>query len=248
MSNAASAQPADQNEALWRVVDAARGMAGQMGDVVMAHPLLRWALIAMALMLVGGWLRRPAPMLSGVMRLVGNMLLIGSMAMLLLRWAPIDTSAWKEWLGEPEPEATAQVSGRETRIALSDDGHFWVRAMVNGVPRRFLIDTGATYTTLSPASAQTADVAVDDNPRTIALNTANGASTGAMASINELKVGNVVARKLDVVVAPGLGDTNVLGMNFLNRLAGWRVEGKHMILVPRKASTAPKPDDEDAQR
>jgi len=45
-------------------------------------------------------------------------------------------------------------------------------------------------------------------------------------------VGNIAARHLDAVVAPGLGDTSVLGMNFLTRLKSWRVDGKVMILIP----------------
>ena len=44
--------------------------------------------------------------------------------------------------------------------------------------------------------------------------------------------GNVVARGLDTVIAPGLGNTNVIGMNLLSRLASWRVEGQTLILVP----------------
>ena len=55
---------------------------------------------------------------------------------------------------------------------------------------------------------------------------------GTLATIDSLQVGNIVARHIDAVVAPGLGETNVLGMNFLSRLSGWRVEGREMILVP----------------
>jgi len=44
--------------------------------------------------------------------------------------------------------------------------------------------------------------------------------------------GNVVARDLDAVIAPGTGGLNVLGMNFLSRLKSWRVEDGELILVP----------------
>jgi aspartyl protease family protein len=53
-----------------------------------------------------------------------------------------------------------------------------------------------------------------------------------------LHFGNVTARGLDAIIAPGLGQTNVVGMNLLSRLASWRVEGNTMILVP-KAADAP---------
>jgi aspartyl protease family protein len=34
------------------------------------------------------------------------------------------------------------------------------------------------------------------------------------------------------VIAPNIGETNVIGMNLLSRLASWRVEGDTMILRP----------------
>ena len=34
------------------------------------------------------------------------------------------------------------------------------------------------------------------------------------------------------MIAPGLNGINVLGMNFLSRLQGWRVEDGTLILVP----------------
>ena len=53
--------------------------------------------------------------------------------------------------------------------------------------------------------------------------------------IRDRSFGNVEASGIDVVIAPNLGQTNVLGMNVLSRLAGWRVEDRTLILVPAKA-------------
>jgi len=44
-----------------------------------------------------------------------------------------------------------QVAGKELKVTMASDGHFWVDATINGVPRRMLIDSGATVTALSPA-------------------------------------------------------------------------------------------------
>jgi aspartyl protease family protein len=66
----------------------------------------------------------------------------------------------------------------------------------------------------------------------VILHTANGAATAETGAIDELRVGNIVARNLRVVTAPGLGELNVLGMNFLSKLQSWRVEGRTLILVP----------------
>jgi aspartyl protease family protein len=101
---------------------------------------------------------------------------------------------------------------------------------VNGVEANFLIDTGATLTAVSKGLADRAGL----EPRTagipVRINTANGAVNAEMTSIAALDFGNVNARDIDAVIAPTLGDTNVLGMNVLSRLSSWRVEGRTMIL------------------
>ena len=64
------------------------------------------------------------------------------------------------------------------------------------------------------------------------MQTANGAVAAELTTIAELRFGNVVARGLDAVIAPGLGPTNVIGMNLLSRLASVRLEGDTMVFVP----------------
>src|SRR6478672_13468100 len=51
-----------------------------------------------------------------------------------------------------------QVAGKELRVRMSPDGHFWVIASINGVKRRMLIDSGATVTAISEATARAASV------------------------------------------------------------------------------------------
>src|SRR3546814_9463490 len=48
------------------------------------------------------------------------------------------------------------VEGGETRITMAGDGHFWLRAELNGVPANFLVDTGATLTAVSQGLADQA--------------------------------------------------------------------------------------------
>jgi aspartyl protease family protein len=124
------------------------------------------------------------------------------------------------------------VVGDEVRVRMSPDGHFWVRARIGGVERRMLVDSGATVTALSVATAAEAGLAVRDEAFPVLLRTANGTVTARTADVPELRFGNVVARDLPVVVSPAFGETNVLGMNFLSRLKSWRVEGRWLILVP----------------
>ena len=125
-----------------------------------------------------------------------------------------------------------QVAGKELRVRMARDGHFWVNASVNGVPRRMLIDSGATVTAISQSTATTAHVDTGTGLTPVMLRTANGVTPAEIGSIDELRVGNIVARNLKVVTAPGLGGIDVLGMNFLSKLKSWRVEDRTLILVP----------------
>jgi aspartyl protease family protein len=106
------------------------------------------------------------------------------------------------------------------------------QASFGGVERRLLVDSGATLTTISTATAQAAGVDPRDELLPVILRTANGDVRAQTAQIDELRLGNIVARALPVVVSPAFGRVDVLGMNFLSRLKSWRVEGKTLILVP----------------
>lgn len=124
------------------------------------------------------------------------------------------------------------VVGREVRIPMADDGHFWARATINGVDRVMLVDSGATVTALSTTTAAAARIDLDGMAPPAVVSTANGSVTGKSAAIATLKVGGITATDLPTIVAPEFGDQDVLGMNFLSRLKSWRVEGKTLILTP----------------
>ena len=125
-----------------------------------------------------------------------------------------------------------QVVGEEMRIRMSPDGHFWARARVGGVEQRMLIDSGATVTALSANTAVKLGLEPRDGLVPVLLTTANGTIRAQSTAIPELRLGNIVARDLSVVVSPAFGDVNVLGMNFLSRLKSWRVEERTLILQP----------------
>ncbi len=124
------------------------------------------------------------------------------------------------------------VVGREVRVPMSEDGHFWATTRIAGAEYRMLIDSGATVTALSTGTASAAGLRVSDSVFPMEIRTANGTVTAKVSKVEELRLGDIVARDLSVVVSPAFGDTDVLGMNFLSRLKSWRVEGRTLILVP----------------
>jgi aspartyl protease family protein len=169
------------------------------------------------------------PYVGGVIRFLFSFAILAFAVFLLLQQAPYQPTLARltEQLGLDDQT----VSGNEVRVRMSPDGHFWVDADINGVERRMLIDSGATVTALSAGTAHSAGVDTGMGLTPVILRTANGAAAAQTGSIDELRVGNIVARNLKVVSAPGL-DLDVIGMNFLSELESWRVEGRTLVLVP----------------
>ena len=66
----------------------------------------------------------------------------------------------------------------------------------------------------------------------VQLRTASGAIVARLATIDTLSFGTIVARDMDAVIVPGDEGVTVLGMNFLSRLKGWRVEDGELVLEP----------------
>ena len=198
-----------------------------------AIPRSELLMLALAAVMIG-WLgaimaKRRVPM-GRFIRTASTFVLVGVLVTVILQLSRFDPriEVAVPQLGLPEQV----VEGGETRIPLSQDGHFWLRAELNGVPANFLVDTGATVTAVSSDLAERADLRPRRGGLPIQIGTANGPVAAQLATSNEIRFGNVSARGLDVVIVPTLGETNVVGMNLLSRLASWRVEGNTMILVP----------------
>ena len=170
------------------------------------------------------------PYVGRIIRFAVSAGLLAFLIFILLQQAPYhpELSSMTQRLGIDDQ----QVVGKELRVRMSSDGHFWAAASINGVERRMLIDSGATVTALSEGTARMASVDSGTGIAPVVLRTANGMAPARTGSIDELRVGNIVARNLKVVTSPGLGNIDVLGMNFLSRLASWRVEGRTLVLVP----------------
>ena len=170
------------------------------------------------------------PYVGRVIRFAFSAGLLAFLIFIVLQQAPYqpELSRLTDKLGLDDQK----VAGKELRVRMSNDGHFWVVASINGVPRRMLIDSGATVTAISTGTARAAKIDSGTGLSPIVLRTANGATPAQIGKIDELRAGNIVARNLRIVTAPGLGDLDVLGMNFLSKLESWRVEGRTLVLVP----------------
>jgi aspartyl protease family protein len=189
-------------------------------------------------------------MLGGVYILMAMMLVIGSlmarreplakMLTMALAWVAIfaagfvlftfrDNFGWVAQRLKAEAVGTPVEQGRETRIPMSIDGHFWVTAKLNGKDVKFLVDSGATMTTIDRETALKAGVQVSPR-RDQFVRTGNGVIRVSSGRADELQVGGITRSDVGLQVADN-EDLNVLGMNFLSSLSRWGVEGRWLVLV-----------------
>ncbi|WP_346032299.1 retropepsin-like aspartic protease family protein [Erythrobacter westpacificensis] len=198
--------------------------------------LLMAAVAAMVAGVLGSLLLSRVPALGRLLRYASTLTLVGVLVLVVLQLSRLDPrfSMAVPELGLPEQV----VQGGETRVPLSRDGHYWLEAEVNGKRFPFMVDTGATLTAVSQETAEAAGLEARDGGLPIRLQTANGTVAAHLTSIESLRFGNVAANGLDAVIAPGLGETNVIGMNLLSRLASVRIEQGELILVPNNPQPA----------
>ncbi len=125
---------------------------------------------------------------------------------------------------------TSQESvGGEVRVAMAEDGHFWVDAEINGQPVRLMIDSGATITGVDRATADRVGLVPDG--RLAEVQTANGAQVMDRSAARTLRVGSIERADHSLLIARS-ETPNVIGMNFLSSLSDWRVEGRTLVMRP----------------
>ena len=190
-------------------------------------------------------------MLGGLYLLMAIMLILGTLitrreplarlATMLLAWIAIfaagfvlftfrDNFGWVAQRLKAEAVGTPVQQGRETRILMALDGHFWVDATVNGRPTKFLVDSGATMTTIDRDTARKAGISVSPRADQF-VRTGNGIIRVSSGTAAELQVGGITRHDVGLQIADN-DDLNVLGMNFLSSLSRWGVEGRWLVLVP----------------
>ena len=188
-------------------------------------------------------------MLGSLYILMAVMLVLGSLsvrreplaklATMLLAWVAIFGAGFvlftfRDDLGfvlqrlTSEATGAAVIEGEELRIPQAIDGHFYINAMLNGKKVRFLVDSGATMTTIGRKTAAESGVWVS-NQRNQMVRTGNGIMQVASGRAESLDIGPITRTDVGLHVADG-DDLNVLGMNYLSSLKRWGVEGRWLIL------------------
>lgn len=127
------------------------------------------------------------------------------------------------------PAAAPTETGRakETPNSLvyrsDSQGHVLLNGEVNGAAVHFIVDTGATYVSLTLADAQAAGYSRSDLDFSARTATANGVGRGAMVTLREIRVGQFSVYDVPAFVGEGL-PISLLGQSFLTRLESYKME------------------------
>lgn len=128
--------------------------------------------------------------------------------------------------------AGQSISGQAIALKRQDDGHYWLQVQINSKPVDFMIDSGATTTAMNSKSATETSVEVDGDGYPVIIETANGRVTAKRGTVQSMQIGPHKLIDHHIVVSENFGDSNVLGMNFLDSMQSWKVEGNVMTLQP----------------
>ena len=128
------------------------------------------------------------------------------------------------------PYQAYDTGNNELKITKSNDNHFYIAINIDNKKVLFLIDTGATTTTLTLNDAKKLGIDIDRLNFNIPLNTANGVSFGASTEVYNIKIGDFTIDSMWVIVSKDLDGKSLLGMNFLNKLNGYDIRQDKMIL------------------
>lgn len=115
-------------------------------------------------------------------------------------------------------------------VRRAADGLFYVNAQVNGVPVRFLVDTGASIVVLTPADAERSGVMPEPEAFHHEAETAGGRTAMALVTLARLSAGATERQDIDAAVgSTGLG-VSLLGQSWLSKLQSITITGDRMVL------------------
>jgi aspartyl protease family protein len=140
--------------------------------------------------------------------------------------APADSAA------PTNPGGRTSSGYRETAIEADAGGQYATEALVNGMPVRMMIDTGATFVAVSASTASRLGLVPGPGPKW-RIKTANGESAASPVTLDAVSFGGLYMKDVQaLILAPEAGEANLLGASFLKRLVS--VEQRDGMLILRQ--------------
>jgi aspartyl protease family protein len=132
----------------------------------------------------------------------------------------------------PEPPQRESSAYRGALLEADQRGQYAAGVLVNGVPVRMLIDTGASDVCVSASTARRLGLSPSGGRKRV-MQTANGQSTASPTVLRSVSLDGLYLNDVEaLILAPEAGEVNLLGESFLKRLVS--VEQRNGTLVLRQ--------------
>jgi len=129
------------------------------------------------------------------------------------------------------PNGQFSYQGKTITIHKGSDGHFHISGSINGTPVVFMIDTGASTTSVPPSIARKAYLNTFSCHTSIHT-TANGTTAGCDTHADIIRFGAFSVQHAPISVLPRL-NTALLGMSTL-KLLHINIDGDLLTLSPKR--------------
>lgn len=136
-------------------------------------------------------------------------------------------AVFEGWL-IPSPQSIDRAGN--VTLLRNADGYFQVRAMVDGVPVDFIVDTGASLIVLSREDAARVGFDLGLLNFNGVARTANGEVRFASVMLDSIAIGGASDRNIWASVNAGELDMSLLGVSYLNRFTRIVIEEDRMLL------------------
>ena len=136
-------------------------------------------------------------------------------------------------MGDSPTQVGARGPASGNRIVLTADsqGHFFTPGRINNQQMQFMVDTGASYISMSIAEADRMGIDYKKG-QPVGMSTANGMVQGYRVRLSAVRVGDVSLTELEAVVTPASMPYVLLGNNFLTQFQMTRMNDQ-MVLERR---------------
>ncbi|CUH80155.1 TIGR02281 family clan AA aspartic protease [Tropicibacter naphthalenivorans] len=136
---------------------------------------------------------------------------------------------WDDIRQDVNPQQSVFADQGRIELPRAPDGHYYISLDVNGVPTRFVVDTGASAVVLTREAAARAGL-TDNLIFLTEARTANGSVKTAPVRLETVALGPFEDRNLPAYVNGGEMETSLLGMTYLNRFDRIELSGGKLVL------------------
>ena len=122
---------------------------------------------------------------------------------------------------------------REAVLRSNSRGMYHVDVLINGQMVPMVVDTGASFVSLSWRTAERLGIYADPSGPRYRMTTANGQIIASAATVPEISFQGIYMKDVDAIISPPEVETpDLLGTSFIKRLAS--VEQRDGLLILRQ--------------